>query len=304
MTPHSFLGVIPTVTWACGPPIGIKINHGGTEITEKLYGNQKLRALRVSVVSVFRRRGAGQFEALFLQAELPPAVLAFRRFRRTMQAGRADTGVDGSGKRFEFHRAYALTRKIRKPLAPPGFLDPANVHEEAQAFSVLRPFHPLRVDDTVHAQSQRLFQRVETAPLRDMKRGHDAACLSRSKSFPGACVQFDCGLHAEALLGCQEPAPVMGQPVLGEHFERAQKVFAAHRIESCLGVIAHVRFTPAAWPHFACNRVSISCSRTDMSTSPICFAATRPSRPIKNVIGNPRTPPYASATFSLPNATG
>ena len=59
MTPHSFLGVIPTVTWACGPPIGIKINHGATEITEKLYGNQKLRALRVSVVSVFRRRGAG-----------------------------------------------------------------------------------------------------------------------------------------------------------------------------------------------------------------------------------------------------
>src|ERR1022692_3834708 len=162
-----------------------------------------------------------------------------------MQAHRADAGVDGPGKSLELDGAYALTGKIRKSLAPPGFLDPANVHEEAQAFSVLRPFYPLRIDDAVHAQSQRLFQRVETALLRDMKRGHDAACLSRSKSFPGACVQFDCGLHAEALLGCQEPASVVGQPVLGEHFERAQKVFAAHRIESCLRVIAHVRFTPA-----------------------------------------------------------
>src|ERR1035441_6853323 len=141
--------------------------------------------------------------------------------------------------------AYTFAGKIRKPLAPPGFLDPANIHEEPQASSILRPFHPLRVNHTVHAQSQRLFQRVETALLRDMKRGHDAACLSRSKTFPGACVQFDCGLYAEALLGCQVPASVMGQPVLGKHLERAQKGFAAHRIESCLRVIAHVRFPPA-----------------------------------------------------------
>jgi hypothetical protein len=34
---------------------------------------------------------AEYLEALFLHAELPPAVLAFRRFRRTMQARRADT---------------------------------------------------------------------------------------------------------------------------------------------------------------------------------------------------------------------
>jgi hypothetical protein len=27
--------VILSVTWACGPPIEMKINHGGAEITEK-----------------------------------------------------------------------------------------------------------------------------------------------------------------------------------------------------------------------------------------------------------------------------
>src|SRR5664280_3097869 len=45
----------PSVTWACGPPIGTKIHHGGTEKTrEKL----KARVLRVSVVNDFRRSGA------------------------------------------------------------------------------------------------------------------------------------------------------------------------------------------------------------------------------------------------------
>jgi len=35
-TQHSALpAVIASITWVCGPPIGMKINHGGTEITEK-----------------------------------------------------------------------------------------------------------------------------------------------------------------------------------------------------------------------------------------------------------------------------
>src|ERR1039457_6620254 len=53
--PRSFLGVILSVTWACGPPIEMKINHGGTETTEKTLKKLKLRALRVSVVNDFRR---------------------------------------------------------------------------------------------------------------------------------------------------------------------------------------------------------------------------------------------------------
>jgi len=30
-----FMFVVLSVTWACGPPIEMKINHGGTEVTEK-----------------------------------------------------------------------------------------------------------------------------------------------------------------------------------------------------------------------------------------------------------------------------
>src|SRR5664279_1596794 len=48
----------PSVTWACGPPIGTKIHHGGTEITEKTREKLKARVLRVSVVNDFRRSGA------------------------------------------------------------------------------------------------------------------------------------------------------------------------------------------------------------------------------------------------------
>ena len=162
-----------------------------------------------------------------------------------MQTCRADTRVYGSGKSLELHCTDAFARKIWKPLAPPRFLDSANIHEEAQAFSISRPFHPLRVDDAVHAQSQRLLQRVETALRRDVKRGHDAVRFSRSKSLPGARIQLDRGLHPQAFFRCQEPAAVVRQPVLGKHFERAQKVLAAHGIEDCLRLISHVRFTPA-----------------------------------------------------------
>src|ERR1035437_8656624 len=48
--------VILSVIWACGAPIEMKIDHGGTEITEKTLKKLKLRALRVSVVNAFRRR--------------------------------------------------------------------------------------------------------------------------------------------------------------------------------------------------------------------------------------------------------
>src|ERR1035437_9817585 len=41
-----------SVTWACGAPIEMKIDHGGTEITEKTLKKLKLR---VSVVNDFRR---------------------------------------------------------------------------------------------------------------------------------------------------------------------------------------------------------------------------------------------------------
>jgi hypothetical protein len=47
--------VILSVIWACGAPIEMKIDHGGTEITEKTLKKLKLRALRVSVVNDFRR---------------------------------------------------------------------------------------------------------------------------------------------------------------------------------------------------------------------------------------------------------
>jgi hypothetical protein len=46
-----------SVTWACGVPIEMKINHGDTEITEKTLKKLELRALRVSVVNDFRRSG-------------------------------------------------------------------------------------------------------------------------------------------------------------------------------------------------------------------------------------------------------
>src|ERR1035437_5395210 len=44
--------VLMSVTWACGAPIEMKIDHGGTEITEKTLKKLKLR---VSVVNDFRR---------------------------------------------------------------------------------------------------------------------------------------------------------------------------------------------------------------------------------------------------------
>ena len=50
--------VILSIAWVCGPPMEMKINHGGTEITEKPLKKLKLRALRVSVVNDFRRCGA------------------------------------------------------------------------------------------------------------------------------------------------------------------------------------------------------------------------------------------------------
>src|SRR5208283_657064 len=186
--------------------------------------------------------------ALFLKAELPSAILAFRCFGRTMQALRMNTGVDSPGEGFKFDDAHALAREIWKPFAAAGFLHPANVHEKAQAFSVLRPFHPLRVDDGIHSQSQRLLQRLEAALLRDVKSSHDAARLSRSESLPGARIQIDGSFHPQAFFRRQEPTSIVRQPVLGEHVQRAQKVLAAHQIESCLSVITHVRFTPA---HFA-----------------------------------------------------
>jgi hypothetical protein len=53
-------GVILSVT-GLRPPIGMKINHGGTEVTEKT--REKLK-LRVSVVNDFRRSdGAAQTRA-------------------------------------------------------------------------------------------------------------------------------------------------------------------------------------------------------------------------------------------------
>src|ERR1035441_5291368 len=52
--------VILSVIWACGAPIEMKIDHGGTEITEKTLKKLKLRALRVSVVNDFRRSEIGR----------------------------------------------------------------------------------------------------------------------------------------------------------------------------------------------------------------------------------------------------
>jgi hypothetical protein len=59
--PRSFLGVILSVTWACGPPIEMKINHGGTEITEKTLKKLKLRALRVGACPERSRRVVNDF---------------------------------------------------------------------------------------------------------------------------------------------------------------------------------------------------------------------------------------------------
>src|SRR5271157_448828 len=47
--------IILSVTWPCGPNIGMKIDHGGTEITEKTLQKPRLRVLCVSVVNDFGR---------------------------------------------------------------------------------------------------------------------------------------------------------------------------------------------------------------------------------------------------------
>jgi hypothetical protein len=59
--PRGFLGVILSVTWACGPPIEMKINHGGTEITEKTLKKLKLPALRVGARPERSRRVVNDF---------------------------------------------------------------------------------------------------------------------------------------------------------------------------------------------------------------------------------------------------
>src|SRR5664280_2769785 len=43
--------VVVSVTWADGPPIGMRINHGGTETTGKTREQLKLRALRAECFS-------------------------------------------------------------------------------------------------------------------------------------------------------------------------------------------------------------------------------------------------------------
>src|ERR1019366_2417210 len=83
------------------------------------------------------------------QAELPGAIFAIRRFRWAVQTRRVNTRVHGASESLELHCADGLAREIGKSLAPPGFLHPANIHEEAQAFSVFRPLGSLRVDQAV-----------------------------------------------------------------------------------------------------------------------------------------------------------
>src|ERR1035441_176588 len=79
------------------------------------------------------------------QAELPAAVFAFWRLRWAVQTSGVNARVHGASEGLELHGADGLAREIREPLAPPGFLDPANIHEEPQACAVLRPLGPLRV---------------------------------------------------------------------------------------------------------------------------------------------------------------
>jgi hypothetical protein len=45
-----------SVTWACGAPIEMKIDRGGTEITEKTLKKLKLRAFRVGACPERSRR--------------------------------------------------------------------------------------------------------------------------------------------------------------------------------------------------------------------------------------------------------
>src|ERR1035441_3784341 len=49
------------VTWAGGPPIGMRINHGGTEITEKTLWKSKLRVCCVGACPERSRRGVTDF---------------------------------------------------------------------------------------------------------------------------------------------------------------------------------------------------------------------------------------------------
>ena len=50
----------------------------------------------------------------------------------------------------------------------------------------------------------------------------------------GATIQFNGGFHAKTLFRGKEPAAVMREPVLGEHFERPQQVTTTHGIERIL----------------------------------------------------------------------
>jgi hypothetical protein len=48
-----------------------------------------------------------------------------------MQATGANPRIDSAGKRLKFNDSYTLAREVSKAFAPAGFLNAANVHEEA-----------------------------------------------------------------------------------------------------------------------------------------------------------------------------
>src|SRR5664280_2123003 len=208
---------------------------------------------------------------LQIQAELPAAIFAFWRLRWAVQTQRLNTRIHGASESLKLHGADGLAREIWEPLAPPGFLDPANIHEEPQACAVFRPLGPLRVDQAVLPQAQSPFQRSQAARRGNAERRHNAVGLGRREPLPCLRVQCDSGIHTKTFLRRQKPATVMGQPALGEHLERQQQLLASHRVKRGLArldrtfrCVRHLILLKVASRHF-----QLLPSPTLLSLSPI-----------------------------------
>lgn len=79
-----------------------------------------------------------------LNRELPSAIVWGSCVRGAAQASGTNAGIDGLSKSLEFHDADALTGKIRQNFAPPSLLHPADIHEEAEALTIIGPLRALQ----------------------------------------------------------------------------------------------------------------------------------------------------------------
>src|ERR1035437_10823333 len=163
------------------------------------------------------------------ESELPSAVTLRVRVGRAMQAAGLDARVDRARERLELDLADGPAREIREALAPAGLLDAAGRHEEAQDGPV--PLDPARIHEAVRPEGERLRERVEAAVLRDRVRLHEPARLGGRKPAPGCGIQLEGDVHAVPLLGGEEPAPVVREPVLRENVEGFEETGAVELLE-------------------------------------------------------------------------